>query len=137
MPSLILDLAYNAPDSPLLDPLGESRWQQILELWLLNLQNELPQEFTADAYSVGLQLCSDEVIAACVRPGGAYGLIDARVGLPVRLGRRGLREVVKLPLRPHELQALQEAGERLAQRIGELSKLPSNSEPTTVAALVG
>jgi malate dehydrogenase len=80
---------------------------------------------------------SDEVIAACVRPGGAYGLIDARVGLPVRLGRRGLREVVKLPLRPHELQALQEAGERLAQRIGELSKLPSNSEPTTVAALVG
>jgi malate dehydrogenase len=80
---------------------------------------------------------SDEVIAACVRPGGAYGLIDARVGLPVRLGRRGLREVIKLPLRPHELQALQEAGERLAQRIGELGKLPSNSEPTTVAALVG
>jgi len=64
MPSLVLDLAYNAPDSPLLDPLGESRWQQILELWLLNLQNELPQEFTADAYSLGLQLCNDEVIAA-------------------------------------------------------------------------
>jgi probable rRNA maturation factor len=48
----------------LLDPLGESHWQQILELWLLNLQNELPQEFTADAYSLGLQLCNDEVIAA-------------------------------------------------------------------------
>ena len=33
MPSLVLDLAYNAPDSALLDPLGESHWQQILELW--------------------------------------------------------------------------------------------------------
>ena len=80
---------------------------------------------------------SDEVIAACVRPGGAYGLIDARVGLPVRLGRRGLKEVVQLPLRPHELQALQEAGERLAHRIGELAQLLSNSEPATLAALVG
>lgn len=68
---------------------------------------------------------SDEVIAACVRPGGAYGLTDARVGLPVRLGRRGLQEVVQLALRPQELQALRDAASRIAQRIAELAQLPA------------
>lgn len=80
---------------------------------------------------------SDEVIAACVRPGGAYGLTDARVGLPVRLDRRGLKEVVQLPLRPDELKALQEAGARLAQRIGELAQLPSTPEPAAAAVVAG
>lgn len=68
---------------------------------------------------------SNEVIAACVRPGGTYGLTDARVGLPVRLGRHGLREVVELSLRPDELKALQGAAERIAERIGQLQQLPA------------
>ncbi len=63
---------------------------------------------------------SGEVVAACVRSNGAYGTADTRVGLPVRLGRHGLKEIVQLPLRPQELQALQEAASRIAQRIGEL-----------------
>ncbi|MBB3180977.1 malate dehydrogenase [Variovorax sp. Sphag1AA] len=78
---------------------------------------------------------SNEVIAACVRPQGAYGLTDARVGLPVRLDRRGLKEVVQLPLRPGELQALREAAARIAQRIEELAQLPSApSAPAPAAA---
>lgn len=72
---------------------------------------------------------SDETIAACVRPEGAYGLTDARVGLPVRLGPRGLREIVPLPLRPAELQALREAAARIAQRIAELAQLPAAPAP--------
>jgi malate dehydrogenase len=80
---------------------------------------------------------SDEVIAACVRPSGAYGLADARVGLPVRLDRRGLREVVQLQLRPDELKALKEASARLAQRIGELAQLPSRPEPAGAAMASG
>lgn len=74
---------------------------------------------------------SSAVIAACVRPQGAYGLTDARVGLPVRLDSRGLKEVVQLPLRPDELQALREAAARIAQRIDELAQLPS--APSTPA----
>jgi malate dehydrogenase len=61
-----------------------------------------------------------EVLAVCVRSQGAYGIADTRVGLPVRLGPHGVREVVQLPLRPQELQALGEAASRIAQRIGEL-----------------
>lgn len=63
---------------------------------------------------------SDETLAACVRSQGAYGIADTRVGLPVRLGPHGVKEVVKLALRPQELQALGEAAARIAQRISEL-----------------
>jgi malate dehydrogenase len=61
-----------------------------------------------------------EVLAACVRSRGAYGAADTRVGLPVRLGRRGLKEIVNLPLRNDELNALREAAGRIAARIAEL-----------------
>lgn len=63
---------------------------------------------------------SDDVLAVCVRSKGAYGLADTRVGLPVRLGPGGVKEIVKLALRPQELQALTEAASRIAQRISEL-----------------
>ena len=61
-----------------------------------------------------------EMLAACVRSRGAYGAADTRVGLPVRLGRRGLKEIVNLPLRNDELTALREAAGRIAMRIAEL-----------------
>jgi malate dehydrogenase len=63
---------------------------------------------------------SGQVIAACVRSRGAYGIPDTRLGLPVRLGRRGVKEIVSLPLRPQEQQALREAASRIAARIAEL-----------------
>jgi malate dehydrogenase len=63
---------------------------------------------------------TDDVIPACVRSRGAYGTVDTRVGLPVRLGRTGLREIVTLPLRPAELQELREAAKALAVRIKQL-----------------
>jgi malate dehydrogenase len=61
---------------------------------------------------------ADDVLACAVAPTGQYGLRDTRVGLPVRLGPRGLREIVELPLEPAELQALRAAADRLAERIG-------------------
>jgi malate dehydrogenase len=63
---------------------------------------------------------SGEIIAACVRSRGAYGTVDTRVGLPVRLCRRGLKEIVNLPMRPEEAQALKDAAGRIAARIAEL-----------------
>jgi malate dehydrogenase len=65
---------------------------------------------------------SGEVLAACVRSRGAYGVVDTRVGLPVRLHRRGLKEIVNLPLRSDEQNALREAAARIAARIAELGK---------------
>lgn len=65
---------------------------------------------------------SGEVLAACVRSRGAYGLVDTRVGLPVRLQQQGLQEIVQLALRPDELEALQGAAGRIAARIAELGR---------------
>jgi len=63
---------------------------------------------------------SGRVQAACVQSGGAYGLEDTRVGLPVRLGRRGVKEIVVLPLTPAEREALAKAASSIAARVREL-----------------
>ena len=63
---------------------------------------------------------SDEVMSAAVLADGSYGIRDVYVGLPVRLGRRGLREIVTIPLAPEEIAALREAGERIRQRLGAM-----------------
>lgn len=68
-------------------------------------------------------LDSGDVLAACVRSRMAFGVRDTRVGLPVRLGPRGAKEIVTLALRSDEQRALQEAAARIAVRIDELDKL--------------
>lgn len=62
----------------------------------------------------------NRIIAACVRSGGAYSLPDTRVGLPVRLGRQGVAQIIELPLRQNEREALKKAAESIANRIAEL-----------------
>jgi malate dehydrogenase len=64
-----------------------------------------------------------EVLPVCVRTRAAYGLRDTRVGLPVRLGRHGVKEIVNLPLRSAEQRALHDAAVRIAARIDELGKV--------------
>lgn len=62
----------------------------------------------------------DRVIAACVKSGGAYGTANTRLGLPIRLGRDGVREIVHLPLRDEENRALVKSADSIAKRIAEL-----------------
>ncbi|MBR0939254.1 malate dehydrogenase [Bradyrhizobium jicamae] len=63
---------------------------------------------------------SSPVIAACVQSGGAYGVVNTRVGLPVRLDANGVKEIVTLSLRSDEQAALVEAAKSIAKRISEL-----------------
>jgi malate dehydrogenase len=63
-----------------------------------------------------------EVLSAAVLADGAYGIRDVYLGLPVRLGRRGLREIVTLDLAPDELAALRAAGERIRERVGSMAR---------------
>lgn len=75
---------------------------------------------SAASMVVAMVTGSDNIIAACVQSEGAYGVVNTRVGLPVRLNREGVKEIVKLPLRDNELAALGEAARSIAARIGEL-----------------
>jgi malate dehydrogenase len=63
-----------------------------------------------------------EVMSAAVLADGSYGISDVYLGLPVRLGRHGLREIVALDLSAGELAALREAGERIRERLGSTAQ---------------
>jgi len=75
---------------------------------------------SAAAMVVDMVRESDRVLAACVQSGGAYGIEDTRVGLPVRLGPGGVKEIVTLPLNSTEKAALAKAASSIAARVREL-----------------
>jgi malate/lactate dehydrogenase len=62
-----------------------------------------------------------QILACAVVPKGQYGLRNTRVGLPTRLGRAGLAEIVEFRLEAAERSALAEAAARLAERINVVS----------------
>ncbi|SHL35988.1 malate dehydrogenase (NAD) [Pseudonocardia thermophila] len=66
-----------------------------------------------------------EVMPAAVLADGTYGIRDVYVGLPARLGRTGVREIVELDLSPAELAALREAAERIRIRVADLEAVPA------------
>lgn len=70
---------------------------------------------------------SREVMSAAVLANGSYGIEGVYVGLPVRLGRGGVAEIVELALEPDELAALREAAERIRERLGQLT--PTGAGP--------
>jgi malate dehydrogenase len=63
-----------------------------------------------------------ELMSAAVLARGEYGLHDVYVGLPVRLGPGGLREIVELELSHEELGALRVAADRIRDRVGALAE---------------
>ncbi|HEX5949040.1 MAG TPA: malate dehydrogenase [Actinomycetota bacterium] len=64
-----------------------------------------------------------EVVPACVWATGQYGIADVFVGLPARLGRGGVKEVVELALEETEVSALRQAAEGIRERCADLSGL--------------
>jgi malate dehydrogenase len=64
---------------------------------------------------------SGEVLPAAVLADGQYGIRDVYVGLPARLGRDGVREIVELPLTPDELASLRTAADRIRERLADLT----------------
>jgi len=61
------------------------------------------------------------VVSATVRADGHYGIRDVFVGLPVRLGRAGVAEIVDVSLTPAERGWVVEAAEQIRARVGSLS----------------
>lgn len=61
------------------------------------------------------------VLPACAWTTGQYGISDVYVGVPVRLGRKGVEEIIELELDERELAALREAAEAIRAKCAELS----------------
>jgi malate dehydrogenase len=60
------------------------------------------------------------VLPCCVHLRGQYGLNDDWVGVPCRLGRNGLENVIELPLDPAEKTALHESARKVREDIALL-----------------
>jgi malate dehydrogenase len=76
------------------------------------------------------------VVSACAHLDGEYGLSDLFLGVPVRLGRRGVEEIVELPLLEDELALLRRAAETVRARATELNggTRPGQGVPSVAAA---
>ncbi|HEY7399459.1 MAG TPA: malate dehydrogenase [Actinomycetota bacterium] len=64
-----------------------------------------------------------EVLPVCAWATGQYGIRDVYVGVPARLGRGGVREIVELDLTDAELEQLRAAAEGIRAKCADLAKL--------------
>jgi malate dehydrogenase len=63
------------------------------------------------------------VLPACAWCTGQYGISDVYVGVPARLGKGGVEEIVELDMSDEELSALREAAEGIRTKCADLAKL--------------
>jgi malate dehydrogenase len=64
---------------------------------------------------------TEELLPVCAWVTGQYGIHDVYVGVPVRLSRSGVSEIVELDLTPEELAALRAAAEGIRAKCADLS----------------
>ena len=64
-----------------------------------------------------------EVMPVCAWVTGPYGIDGVYLGVPARLGRGGVTEVVELPLTDAELAELREAAEAVRSKQADVAKL--------------
>jgi malate dehydrogenase len=64
-----------------------------------------------------------QVLPVCAWATGQYGIDDVYVGVPARLGRKGVEEIVELDLNDDEVAALREAAEGIRAKCEDLAKL--------------
>jgi malate dehydrogenase len=66
---------------------------------------------------------SNEVLPVCAWTTGQYGISDVYVGVPAKLGREGVTEIVELDLNEDELAKLRAAAEGIRSKCEDLAKL--------------
>jgi malate dehydrogenase len=66
---------------------------------------------------------SHAVLPVCAWVTGQYGIHDVYVGVPAKLGRRGIEEIVELDLNEDELAQLRGAAEGIRAKCEDLAKL--------------
>ena len=63
------------------------------------------------------------VLPVCAWTTGEYGISDVYVGVPAKLGRGGVEEIVELDLNDEELSGLRRAAEGIREKCADLAKL--------------
>jgi malate dehydrogenase len=64
-----------------------------------------------------------EVMPVCAWLTGEYGIKDVYLGVPAKIGRGGVKEIVELPLTDEELEALRTAAEAVRAKQADVAGL--------------
>jgi len=64
---------------------------------------------------------SGRVLPCCAYVNGAYGIKDLYCGVPVRLNRSGVAEIIELKLSPKDLEALKKSAEQVKELAAKVS----------------
>jgi malate dehydrogenase len=65
---------------------------------------------------------SGDVLPVCAWTTGQYGVSDVYLGVPAKLGKQGVEEIVELDLNENELAKLREAAEAIRAKCSELDE---------------
>ena len=68
---------------------------------------------------------SNEVFPVCAWLEGEYGINDVYLGVPAKLGKDGVTEIVEYDLTTSELDALREASKAVKDKVSELNSINS------------
>ena len=68
---------------------------------------------------------SNNVLPSCSWVSGEYGISDVYLGVPTKLGKDGVTEIVELDLNTEELENLKSAADSVKQKVLELNNLKS------------
>jgi len=68
---------------------------------------------------------SNEQMPVCAWVSGQYGISDVYLGVPAKLGRGGVTEIVELPLSDDELSALQTAADAVRSKQADVTQFIS------------
>jgi malate dehydrogenase len=79
----------------------------------------------AAAAQMAVSILKDEkrILPCCVRLNGQYKLKDIFVGAPVKLGRKGIQEIVKLRLKKDEMESLHKSAESVREVVEALNNM--------------
>tara|TARA_B100000073_G_scaffold176327_1_gene145987 strand:- start:109 stop:1047 length:939 start_codon:yes stop_codon:yes gene_type:complete len=66
---------------------------------------------------------SNEVLPSCSWVTGEYGISDVYLGVPTKLGKDGVTEILELDLNTEELENLKSAADSVKQKVLELNNL--------------
>jgi malate dehydrogenase len=67
------------------------------------------------------------IFPCCVRLNGQYGLKDVFVGVPVKLGRNGIEQILELKLSDSEQQLLNQSADEVRSMMDVYDKLPKTT----------
>lgn len=67
-------------------------------------------------------LDEQRILPCCAKLNGEFGISDAYVGVPVRLGKGGIQQIIEIPVSDAELAAIREAGDAVKELVAATPK---------------